>query len=95
MKRDKIDELPGPLKEYIPTYFEHRRAELPELLDALGKDDFQSIRAVCHRIIGSAASYKLYRLEEIAKELQKEAKAKNSEACKKHLSMLNDYLMNY
>jgi HPt (histidine-containing phosphotransfer) domain-containing protein len=90
--QDRIEELPDVLREYVPTYIEHRLTELDDLDTYLSKQDFEGIRAICHKIVGSAASYNLFELESIVKKLQSAARNNKLNQCKAFTADLSSYL---
>ncbi len=71
---DQYEELEPALQEYMPHFVEHRIKELEGFDRAVNDLDFQAIREYCHKQEGIAASYKCYRLEEMAKFIHKFAK---------------------
>lgn len=88
---EKIDPL---LVDYVPTYIKNRINEMDELKYSLKTKDFEAIRGSCHKVLGSAASYGLFQLEEIINKLQSCAREENIESTRLYVEALEKYLKN-
>jgi HPt (histidine-containing phosphotransfer) domain-containing protein len=62
----------------LPGYLSNRAAEVPVLLDALAREDFESLRRAGHNMKGSGAGYGLERITEIGRELETAASARSA-----------------
>ena len=64
------------------------------VLDAIDKEDHQTIRDYCHKVVGTARSYHFFQLEEITKRLQEYSRDKNMDGIKKLMPVYNAYIQN-
>lgn len=61
----------------LPGYLSNRAAEVPVLLDALAREDFESLRRAGHNMRGSGAGYGLEQISEIGREIEAAASARS------------------
>jgi len=91
-KTDKVYELHPAIRAYFPTFLTHRFEELVVLQNALKIDDFDEVRAYCHKQRGVAASYKCFKLEEITEMIHHYAKDNNLDPIRALIPTLENYL---
>jgi len=92
VKNYKEEIIPESFISYIPKYIERREVDLNHLDKALEEKDFEVIRKICHRILGSAETYGLVMLDQIMKEIHREAKENSIEQMGEKLVKLRRYL---
>ena len=90
--RDKISELPGPIKDHIKTFILNRIAQFETLKEAIEENDFEEIRLFCHAQLGVAGSYNCFRLEEITIYIQDYARQEIMDPIKEVVPVLDSYL---
>lgn len=91
-KEDRVVELPKPILEHVPVFVERRYAELEGLENAIKDKDFTFVRSYCHNILGIAAQYHFFKLEEISIGLQTAARERNIETIEELFPILKSYL---
>lgn len=65
-----FDLLEYDFKEYLPTYIENKVKEVSELKTFLLSDDEVQASAVCHKILGTAKSFGLFKIDREIEEVQ-------------------------
>lgn len=74
---DRIDSLPEKLISYFPTFLSQRFKDLDQLKSEVEINNYKGVSNFCHKQLGIAASYHLFRYEELVKELSKSYKDEN------------------
>jgi len=77
--------------EFIPTYLANRREDLIVLEESIEKYDYDKINQVCHKILGSAASYGLLRLESLVRKLKESAVSENLTQTQLYIKFFRNY----
>ncbi|MFT6070976.1 MAG: signal transduction histidine kinase/DNA-binding LytR/AlgR family response regulator [Bacteriovoracaceae bacterium] len=86
------EDIPENFLSYIPKYIEGREVDLKHIEKALQEGDFEVIRRICHRILGSAETYGLMTLDYIIKDIHGHAKAESKDDIEEILVKLGAYL---
>ena len=89
---DNIEGLPTVLRNHLPKYLSNRLKDLVALEEGVSNCDVQAISSVCHRINGTAASYGLFCLEELSREIQRLAKEENFMEVQDLVKLMRSYL---
>lgn len=84
-----IDEA---LQDLIPGYFENRRKDIAAILSALEQNDFESIRAIGHKMKGSGGGYGFDMITAIGSHLEAAAKNAIGRDIREQVDRLRDYL---
>lgn len=80
------------LKELAVSYLENRRKEIPQLKEALEKQDFEQIRTLAHRMKGSGGGYGFDEITEIGRAMEEAAKQRDGEKILQGIQRLEHYL---
>lgn len=84
----KVDEE---LEDLIPGFLENRQKDAEELINALGREDYETIRVLSHSMKGSGGGYGFDAISTLGKELETAAKEKDE----KRIQALTDDLLVY
>lgn len=82
------------LSEIIPKFIENRNKDIIKIKEALGMNDFQTIRILGHNMKGSGGGYGFDYISEIGKLLQFAAESNDSEQIMKCVDELDTYIKN-
>ncbi|HOP86726.1 MAG TPA: Hpt domain-containing protein [Syntrophorhabdaceae bacterium] len=85
----KID---ADLKELIPGYINNRYLDIENIIIALEKSDYETIRILGHSMKGSGGGYGFDAITEIGGVIEAAAKEKNNDVIKGKVEELKDYL---
>ncbi|MBF0185097.1 MAG: Hpt domain-containing protein [Magnetococcales bacterium] len=66
------------LEEIIPGYLANRHKDILQLTDLLGKEDFETMRVLGHRMKGSGAGYGLDEISRIGAAMEQAARGQHS-----------------
>lgn len=80
------------MEEVVPLYLDKRRAEIPRYREALEGGNFDTIRALAHKMKGTGTGYGSPRLTELGAAIEKAAKAEDALAAKAQVDELAQYL---
>lgn len=80
--------------DILKDYLTEIKSICPECLEALEKEDFESIKKIAHGLKGSAGSSNLNDLVLISRRLEFKALEKNFQGCKLYVDILNIYVNN-
>ncbi|HOC60189.1 MAG TPA: Hpt domain-containing protein [Smithellaceae bacterium] len=80
------------LEDLIPGYLENRRQDIALILSALERNDFETIRAIGHKMKGSGGGYGFDRITEIGRDLEAAAKRAINRDIQERIHELRDYL---
>jgi HPt (histidine-containing phosphotransfer) domain-containing protein len=78
--------------ELIPDYLANRRDELGALDNAIEQNDFETLRALAHKMKGSGGGYGLNRITEIGRGLEAAAKVQDVQSVKREVAALREFL---
>lgn len=70
-------DVPVELQPFIEGYLQRREAELMELRILIENRDYDAVGRIAHKLSGNGASYGLFVLTEIARDMQLEIQNKN------------------
>ncbi|RZA09789.1 MAG: Hpt domain-containing protein [Proteobacteria bacterium] len=79
--------------DLLPGYVDRRRAELAEVERALSAEDYNRLATVGHNVKGTAGSYGIPGLGDIAEEIHTAAVNKNRDECARAIGAYRDYLL--
>lgn len=91
-KTDKLEDLPGPIKDHVKAFIRNRISQFEILKEAVEEEDFEEIRLFCHAQLGVAGSYNCYKLEEITLYIQDYARQEVLDPIKEIIPILEKYL---
>ena len=80
------------VRKRLPTYLERRQADIQQIELALAAGAFDTVGAIAHGLKGSGGLYGLQPISDLGAELERAAKAGESEAARHALDSLKDYL---
>lgn len=80
------------LLDIIPTFLENRKKDIRSILEALGNNDYETIRILGHSMKGSGGGYGFDVITDIGRSLEEAAKEKNADEVKKWIEELSSYL---
>jgi HPt (histidine-containing phosphotransfer) domain-containing protein len=80
------------LEDLIPGYLQNRRQDMEAILQALEKQDFETIRILGHTMKGTGGGYGFDAISEMGRALEEAAKTRDTQAIKRELASLLDYL---
>ncbi len=80
------------LEDLIPDFLERRQDDLQTIRNALGKNDFEAIRALAHTMKGVGGGYGFDEITTVSRAIEQAAEAKDEPGVKKGLDELADYL---
>lgn len=82
------------LEDLIPGYLENRHRDIASIQEALGKDDFETIRILGHSMKGSGGGYGFDAITEIGKRIEEAAKHMDKKGIAEQAGELSAYLHN-
>jgi len=68
-----LEQVPAELRDLIPSYLQRRQQELHILRSYLQDGDYDSIRALAHKLKGSGGGYGLMKFTELGASLESAA----------------------
>ena len=80
------------LKEIMPGFLEGLREDINSIRQALGNDDYRSIREMGHRLKGVGGTCGFDAVTEIGGDLEKSAKNMHPDEIREALEMFESYL---
>jgi HPt (histidine-containing phosphotransfer) domain-containing protein len=93
LKVEKIVvQVDADLEDLIPGYLQNRRQDAEAILQALEKQDFETIRVLGHTMKGTGGGYGFDAITEIGRALEEAAKIRDTQAINRGVSTLLDYL---
>lgn len=82
------------LRRLIPQYLDNVHQDLRLIAEAVGGQDFETIRLRSHSLKGSGGGYGFQRITEVGLEMEEGAKNKDPQAINKGLAKIHAYLDN-
>jgi signal transduction histidine kinase/CheY-like chemotaxis protein/HPt (histidine-containing phosphotransfer) domain-containing protein len=80
------------LEDLVPNYLDKRRKDLPKFTDALGTEDFETLRRLGHNLKGSGGSYGFQALTDLGAAIEASARDHNGPAIRAKVEELARYL---
>jgi len=80
------------LRELIPGYLENRRKDMAEIVAALDRGDFETIRSLSHMMKGSGGGYGFDEITEIGRACEDAAKRSQAQEVRDQVARLTVYL---
>jgi HPt (histidine-containing phosphotransfer) domain-containing protein len=77
-------------EDLVPEFIEDVRSDIESMTEALGSEDYETIRQLSHSIKGAGGSYGFAAISDIAKILEDAGKNRDSENIQKHMGELSD-----
>ena len=78
--------------DLIPEFLQNRRQDVIAMLDALDRDDFETVESLGHGMKGAGGSYGFEAITDIGAALEQAAEGTDSDASRKWLDELSRYL---
>jgi hypothetical protein len=91
-KSDNISDLHPNISKFFPKFVNNRVEEYELFKVAVESGDMSSVRLYCHKVVGIAASYNCFKLEEISLYVQNCAKSDDMESIKTVLGVFDQYM---
>lgn len=85
-------EVPKALEDLIPNYLEGVRKSASEMAEHQLKGDYETTRAMGHKLKGSGGGYGFDKISELGKSIEDSSKAGDGESVKNAIAMLQDFL---
>jgi HPt (histidine-containing phosphotransfer) domain-containing protein len=82
----------GDLEELIPEFLAVRRQNIRSMLEALARDDYETIRVLGHRMNGSGGGYGFDAITHIGRSLEQTARNRDPEKIRTLVDELAAYL---
>lgn len=80
------------LEDLIPQYLENRRKDIREILSALERGDYGTIRTLGHSMTGSGGTYGFDAISLIGSNIESSARDKIGESVRKSAGELSEFL---
>lgn len=87
-----IVHLDPDLADLIAPYLESRRQNLDQMKTALARGDWEELRALGHKVLGTAGSYGFHDLSRIGGEVEAAALARDGARVERGLREFEEYL---
>lgn len=82
------------LRELVPGYLENRRKDIAEIIAALNRNDFETIRSLGHKMKGSGGGYGFDEISEIGRIFEEAAKKADVGQIRDQANRLQNYIDN-
>lgn len=87
-----IVQVDADLEDLIPGYLQSRRQDVDSILQALGKQDFETIRVLGHTMKGTGGGYGFDAITKMGRGFEEAAIDRNAQAIRQGAAALLDYL---
>jgi HPt (histidine-containing phosphotransfer) domain-containing protein len=87
-----VVQVDADLEDLIPGYLQNRQQDAESVLQALDKQDFETIRVLGHTMKGTGGGYGLDAITEIGRTLEEAAKSRDMAVIRQGASALLAYL---
>jgi HPt (histidine-containing phosphotransfer) domain-containing protein len=87
-----VVQVDADLEDLIPGYLQNRQQDAESVLQALDKQDFETIRVLGHTMKGTGGGYGLDAITEIGRTLEEAAKSRDMAVIRQGTSALLAYL---
>lgn len=87
-----VVQVDADLEDLIPGYLQNRRQDVDPILEAVDKQDFETIRVLGHTMKGTGGGYGFDAITEIGRDLETAAKEANVLAIRQKAAALLAYL---
>ncbi len=95
MSEDKIVvNIDIDLEDLIPGFLENRQSDLQKLEQALGDQDFETLRSIGHNLKGVGGGYGFHDMTAIGAAIEEGAKENKLEIVNENVTKLSHYLAN-
>ncbi len=95
MSEDKIVvKIDIDLEDLIPGFLENRQLDLQKLEQALGDQDFETLRSIGHNLKGVGGGYGFHDMTAIGAAIEEGARENMLEIVNENVIKLSDYLSN-
>ena len=95
MSEDKIVvNIDIDLEDLIPGFLENRQGDLKKLEQALGDEDFETLRSIGHNLKGVGGGYGFHDMTTIGAAIEEGAQENKLETVSENVTKLSDYLAN-
>ncbi len=82
------------LEDLIPGFLDNRQSDLQKLEQALGDQDFETLRSIGHNIKGVGGGYGFHEMTVIGAAIEESAKENKLEVANENVRKLSHYLSN-
>ncbi len=82
------------LEDLIPGFLDNRQSDLQKLEQALGDQDFETLRSIGHNIKGVGGGYGFHEMTVIDAAIEESAKENKLEVANENVRKLSHYLSN-
>lgn len=80
------------LEEIVPRFLENRQEDIVAIGEALGQDDFETIRILGHSMKGAGGGYGFDAVTDLGREMEQAATDKKPEEIKRLVQELSSYM---
>lgn len=87
-----VVQVDADLEDLIPGYLQNRRQDVDSILQALEKQDFETIRILGHTMKGTGGGYGFDAITELGRALEEAAKGRNIADIRQKAAALLAYL---
>lgn len=87
-----IVKVDSDLEDIIPGFLQNRQSDIEAILEALDKDDYESIRILGHNMKGAGGGYGFEVITDIGSAIEQAAKNNDADEIKRSLDELSTYL---
>jgi HPt (histidine-containing phosphotransfer) domain-containing protein len=87
-----VVQVDADLEDLIPGYLQNRRQDVDPILEAVDKQDFETIRVLGHTMKGTGGGYGFDAITEIGRDLETAAKEANVPTIRQKAAALLAYL---
>ena len=87
-----VVQVDADLEDLIPGYLQNRLQDVDSILQAVDKQDFETIRVLGHTMTGTGGGYGFDAITEIGRGFEEAAKDRNAQAIRQGAAALLAYL---
>ena len=80
------------LEDIIPRFLQNRQRDIGAILDALDKNDYETIRILGHNMKGAGGGYGFEFITDVGGSIEQAAKNKDADEIEKSVKSLSAYL---
>jgi HPt (histidine-containing phosphotransfer) domain-containing protein len=80
------------LEDLVPRFLQNRENDIQLILDALSRNDYETVRILAHSMKGAGSGYGFEGITKIGGALEQAAKNQNSQEVRRRVSELSNYL---
>ena len=80
------------IADLIPGFLENRRKDVASIMEAVDRNDFETVRFLGHSMKGAGGGYGFDAITELGAALEQAAKDNDADVIRKHVGNLASYL---